>query len=353
MNFINETKLEAGWTLGFQPDGREFLVVAVKATYLIPENGKDPTLADVQVPLTEADEFTGEPGFSATLYETDYAHRKPLCDVLLNGSAYAPGGRPTDRVTVALRVGSMNKSFNVVGNRVWDRILLMLTPRYPTPFTKLPITYDRAFGGVDAAKDNPEKKKTYLKNPVGVGYYPLTMGKVLIGKPLPNTEEIGRPVKSTTGKFRPMAFGPIGRNVESRVRYAGTYDQNWLDHRAPFWPDDFDYRYFQSAPPDQQIPYPKGGEQVVIKNLSPRGTISFQLPKISMPILIVPYSSQEKQLHAVIDTVLMEPDHNRFMVTWRASLPLRRDCFELKKVVVDEIAQDYNEYAERCGTCGG
>jgi len=66
MNFVNETKFEADWTLGFEPDGRELLVVAIKATFQIPKNGDEPELAEEQVPLTEADEFTGEPGFSAT-----------------------------------------------------------------------------------------------------------------------------------------------------------------------------------------------------------------------------------------------------------------------------------------------
>ena len=45
-----------------------------------------------------ADTFTGEPGFSAPVYEVDFAPRKPRCDVLLVGSAYAPEGRPATRV---------------------------------------------------------------------------------------------------------------------------------------------------------------------------------------------------------------------------------------------------------------
>jgi hypothetical protein len=338
MDFVNESKVEAGWTLGFQPDGRELLVVVVKAAYLIPENGEEPSLADEQVPLTEADEFTGEPGFSATLYETDYAHRKPFCDVLLNGSAYAPGGRPTDRVTVGLRVGLMNKSFNVVGDRAWDKNLLLVSPTHPRPFTQIPITYNRAYGGVDMDEGNPKKVETYLKNPVGVGYYPLTKRKALIGKSLPNTEKIGQPVKTNKGDYEPMSFSPIGRNFESRIPYVGTYDQNWLNHKAPFWPDDFDYRYFQSTPPDQQIPYPKRGEKVVLKNLTPQGITSFRLPKMSMPILFIPYRGEEQQLAPVVDTVLIEPDQGRFMLTWRTSLPLRRNCFELKRVVAGGVA---------------
>jgi hypothetical protein len=332
--------MEAGWTLGFQPDGRELLIVAIKGTFSIPANGEeDAPLTETQVPLTESDEFTGEPGLSAPLYESDYAHRKPLCDVLLNGSAYTPGGQPAKRVTVALRVGSMKKSFNVIGDRVWRKRLFSAKPSRPKPFTRLPITYDRAFGGVDVTEKKPDKVQTYLKNPIGVGYYPLTKRKALVGKPLPNTEEIGNRVKKIKGKYQPMSFGPIGRNFESRIPLAGTYDQDWLDHRTPFFPNDFDYRYFQAAPADQQIPYPRGGEEVVLENLTPEGITKFRLPMKPMPILFISYQGKDQQLDAVIDTVVIEPDQCRFMLTWRASLPLRRNCFELEQVVVGKTLE--------------
>lgn len=337
MDFVNETKVESGWTLGFEPDGRELLVVAIKATFQIPKNGEEPELAQEQVPLTEADEFTGEPGFSATLYETDYAHRKPFCDVLLNGSAYAPDGRPKNSVRVALRVGSMNKSFNVVGDRMWDRLILYTKPTPHRPFVRIPITYDRAYGGADKHPDKIDKIKTYTKNPIGVGYYPYSNGKHLIGKPLPNTEEIGKPIKSKNGNYLPMSFGPIGRNFKSRIPFVGTYNQEWLDYVAPFWPDDFDYRYFQATSPDQQIPYPKGGEMVILQNLTPEGLTKFQIPRLSMPVIFVQYRGKDIIKEAVLDTILIEPDHKRFMLTWRVPLPFKKNCFELKQVITGDM----------------
>src|SRR5262249_15637020 len=145
-----ETRFEAGWTVGFDRDGRELLVVAVKGTFTFDENGAEPELAPDQLPLVESDSFTGEPGFSAVRDEVDYAHHKPACDVLLNGSAYAPKGKPVTRVTVSVELGGIRKSFDVVGDREWDADGLLgyrTTP--PKPFLTMPITYDRAFGGVD------------------------------------------------------------------------------------------------------------------------------------------------------------------------------------------------------------
>src|SRR4051812_43606833 len=117
MELVNFTTLPVGYTTGYQSDGRELLVVAVKATFTIPAPREDPKLSAEQAPLTETDEFSGDPGFSAPVHEIDFAVRKPRCDVLFNGSAYAPGGKPVERLTVALRVGAWTKSFDVVGNR--------------------------------------------------------------------------------------------------------------------------------------------------------------------------------------------------------------------------------------------
>ena len=90
MDFVNQSGVEAGWTWGLERDGRELIIVVIKATYDLPETGAEATLSSEQAKLTEADEFTGEPGLSAPRYETDYSHRKLRCDVLLNGSAHSP-----------------------------------------------------------------------------------------------------------------------------------------------------------------------------------------------------------------------------------------------------------------------
>lgn len=348
MELVNQTKMQAGWTLGFEPDGRELLVVVVKGTFVMPFNDEEAVLAEEQVALTESDQFTGEPGFSATLYESDYAHRKPLCDVVLNGSAYAPGGRPTTKVRVCLQVGEMKKSFLVVSDRVWQKGWFFgVKPSKPLPFIRLPITYDRAFGGADKDERKPDKVATYAKNPIGMGFYPLAGKKALIGKPLPNTCEIGKVVTKRKGKYQPMSFGFIGRNVPPRPSFSGTYDQTWLDNRAPFWPANFDYQYFQAAPPDQQIPYPAGGEQVTLENLTPHGYTSFRLPTLELPILVLPYRGKDQEFTPVIDTILLEPDQQRFMLTWRVSLPLRKNCFEVRQVVVGKTLVEHYRAASR------
>src|SRR5262245_12375104 len=107
--------MPAVYTLGRDVEGRERVVVVVKGTFAIPETPAPASLAETQLPHALTDEFTGEPATSATTYESDFAPGKPRCDVLLNGTAYAPAGRKARTVRVALRLGSMTKSFDVVG----------------------------------------------------------------------------------------------------------------------------------------------------------------------------------------------------------------------------------------------
>lgn len=333
MNFVNETAMVANWTTGFDAEGRELLIVVVKGTFTLEPGRVEPSLAPApeQAPLIEADEFTGEPGSSAPRYETDFAHFKPHCDVIFDGCAYAPEGRPSTSVVVGLRVGPLTKSFEVVGARAWSygRVAgVAISPAQP--FVRQPFNYDVAFGGTDAS--DPTKVATYLANPVGRGFgrHP----QAIDGKPLPVTQGIGEPVRDPGGSYAPMALGPIGRSWTPRSGFAGTYDQRWLDTQAPFWPDDFDHRYFQAAPPDQWIAHPRGGEDIVLENLTPEGLRHHRLPRVDLPILLVEQSGKFVEHQPKLDTISIEPELARLSLTWRLRHALRRDPFELREVVV-------------------
>ena len=323
--------------MGMRPDGRELLVVVVKGTFLIPKTTEEAILIPEQVPLVMVDTYTGEPGFSATVYESDYAPVKPRCDILLLGSAYAPGGRPAEKVTVSLRVGGLRKHFDVVGNRVWINGASGITPSRPQPFTVMPTSYDTAFGGLDNLNPDPETHRAYMMNTVGRGFYPTAKADLIHGKLLPNTEESGNPVTKTDGSYRPMSFSPIGRGWQPRLQFAGTYDQNWIDNVFPFLPADFDERYYQSAPPDQQMDYLHGGEEVELVNLTAIGRTVFTLPKIEMPFTFYLRNYEHEDVDAVADTLILEPDLDRFSILWRASRPLRKNIFEVAQVIVGRM----------------
>jgi hypothetical protein len=346
MKLLNATRMQANYAMGMEPSGRELLVVVVKGTFQLPRPGEEATLAAEQNPLVDSDLFTGEPGFSAPLYESDYAPFKPRCDVLLNGSAYAPGGRPARRVTVSLRFGSLSKSFQVVGDRYWIGAGLGVVSSAPQPFTVMPISYDSAFGGIDAAHPDPARHVYFDRNHAGIGYHRQTEREFIDGTPLPNTEEISVPVTNPQGSYQPMSFGSIARAWVPRVKFTGTYDQNWLDNIFPFLPPDFDNRYYQAAPPDQQIDYPQGGEAVILENLTPTGTLAFNLPRVKVPVRYYPRGEDDREVQAVIDTIMIEPDLERFTMTWRSSLALKRNMFEVEQVLVGEMPRSWHRARE-------
>ena len=340
MQLDNTTPFAAGYTLGIEPSGREHLVVAVKGTFTIPDrDGDTALLAPEQAPLVMADEFWGEPGFSATRYEVDFALRKPRCDVLLNGSAYAPDGRPAERVRVGLELGSLRKSFTVVGDRRWTGTSAGPRPGPPEPFTTMPITYDRAFGGSDPIDPDATCRTAYMPNPVGCGYHEARHGLAIIGHPVPNTEESHDPIELPWGSYRPMSLGAIGRNFAERIAHAGTYDQGWQDNTFPFLPADFDLRYYQAAPEDQQIEHPEGGEAMQLLNLTPTGRARFRLPTLDVPIMVFKEGGEEESLKGTLDTIIIEPDFGRLMLVWRASVPLQRSMFEIEEVIVGRMSR--------------
>ena len=287
--------MEAACSIGREPNGREHLVVVAMGTFNIPSGDEEPQLTQKQMPLVEADVFTGEPGLSAPVYEMNFALRKLRCDVLLNGNAYSPDGKPTRKVRVGLKVGSVLKSFNVVGDRVWRASWMGIRASRPKEFVKMPISYDRAFGGMDTFHPNKTKHSAYMQNPVGLGYHKNLSVKYVNNTPLPNTEELDDPILRPDKLYRPMSFGAVGRGWQPRLGLAGTYDKKWLDNDFPFLPSDFSDEYYQAGPTDQQLPYPKGGEEVILLNLTPEGKTVFKLPALELPIEFFPKNGKVKK----------------------------------------------------------
>lgn len=346
MELINCTRMAAGYTLGMEPSGRELLVVVVKGTFRLPaEQGARLTLHEDQAPLVLSDVFFGEPGVSAPKYEVDFAPRKRRCDVLLHGHGYAPGGRPTERMAVELRIGDWSKSFSVVGDRAWYS---SGGPRAtaPAPFTRMPLSYDYAFGGVDSRHPDPARHAAFWPNPVGRGFHQHLAGKWLEGSPLPNTEESGAAILEPDGAYRPMSFGGLGRHWQPRSGFAGTYDQHWLDNVSPFLPADFDEAYYHAAPADQQLPLPVGEQNVLLQNLTAAGRSEFVLPHFEAPIYVLPKSGPREEFKAPLDTIMIEPDLERVTLTWRVARALRKSLFEVRQVLVGRKGKEWWQQRE-------
>ncbi len=203
MDLVNATRMAAAWTVALDPSGREHVVVVVKGTFLFPEvDGAPAELADEQVPPVMADTFTGAPGFSAPVYEADFPLRKPRCDVLLNATAHAPEGRPAQRVRVGVKLGAWSKIIDVVGDRLWRQAGPVPGPEAPQPFLTMPITYDRAFGGMDDT--NPELGRRLPPQSRRQRLWPRPIGRAASRPPTPQHRGAGRSREAARG----AAIGP-------------------------------------------------------------------------------------------------------------------------------------------------
>jgi hypothetical protein len=131
-----------------------------------------------------------------------------------------------------------------------------------------------------------------------------------------------------------MSLGPLGRGWPGRIEFAGAYDEAWLAEAFPFLPADFDDRYHQSAPPDQQIPYPVGGEGVAMRNLTRSGYEAFRLPSLDLPVVFARRRKEDRPGAASVDARLFDAERRRLSVLWRATLPIERDIFEVAEAIV-------------------
>lgn len=332
--------IDASVTVAPDLQGREHLVVVAKASWRIPQSGQraKPIIPEL---LANADIYCGEPGLSALRYGNDLAPFKPRCDIIFDACAHATDGKEVKELIAGFRVGSLTKHLKVVGNRHWRKRVGFLTLSNAELFQSMPLHYDRAFGGSLAyeGKKGAPMADTYLLNPAGCGWAGKNTLATLINTPAPNLEAIEDPIKSANGSHAPIAFGPIPPHWQLRSLFQGTLDEEWQKKRFPFLPLDFDDRYYQMAPPDQQMEYPKGGEEVVLVNLL-KGIphLGFSLPMLHrMPIRILTKNRRTQLVMPVVDTLHFETELMRFSAIWRARIPLQRHVQEIDTVAVGNI----------------
>ncbi len=309
-------------------DGAEVWLVVVKCTFGVLPDGSS-SIAAEQPEVLRLPLHYGEASSSSIKYDADLVLTKTTTDILLLGKAHAPGSRPVSELQVEMGVGPINKQLHVCGARTWSSG----AASSPEPFVSMPLDYERAFGGVDQGSGAPQRQWD-TRNPVGVGF--ATESGHLEGRPLPSIEYGNNRFNTWSDRPEPAGYGPLCSHWSSRARYAGTYDHTWMEERQPLLPMDFDERFFQSAPADQQADqFLEGGEMVRLKNLTPSGFLQFVLPRVSLHFETL-FSNGERAVHErrKLHTVIIEPEFPRLSLVWHTSLPCHGKVQKLKGTVV-------------------
>lgn len=335
MNFLNSTPLTVVPLFLTNRHGAETLLVIVKGTWRI---GKDGTLsaAEEQVPIRLEPAYSGDPTESSLIHDTDVVLEKPGTDCILLGHAWAPEVG-VGSVDVTFAVGPVRKTVRVFGERVWMKCLGMVSMSKPAPFEKIPIVYERAFGGADASWPDPNDHEFSLENPVGLGFLARKTRLVIDDARLPNLEDPANLIKKPTDRPWPAGFGPIPPHWHPRACYAGTYDDQWRKYLSPLPPEDMDSRFYSSASPGlASARHLKGSEKVLVENASGFGRLLFQLPGVA-PSVSAHIGAVANELAMRLDTVIVEPDEERLVLVWRGRLPVHGRLHEIGAVRVGMI----------------
>jgi len=271
------------------------LTVIVKAA-LEPVDGDLMRLVG-PVKLELSDHHIDDDPTRSLLTASDVVPYRPRADVWLTGHACAPAARPV-AVSIArlalYRDGRaiIDKSVHVVGKRT-------SAAQSPVPFSRMPLVYERAFGGIG-----------FDANPVGVG---------ADERPLwPNIVDPRDPE-------RPAGFGPVSRYWKLRRAKVSTALRRQLEEATPQVPADMPWTYFQAAPLDQRVDFLRGDEWLVLDGVHPAiSRLQTRLPKLQGVARLFAQGSggveSGQAVALVADALSIDADRQRCALTWRGSV---------------------------------
>ncbi len=239
---------------------------------------------------------------------------KPKAEFLVSGKYYAPGGEPVTGGEVRVVLGHQSKSLYVFGDREW----VMGVPSEAEKMTEMPLEYSRAYGGAN-----------YPANPVGIGYDELR---------LPNIEHPDHLLTSAKASVPPAGLSVMDVRSEQRLKYQGTYDENYLQQYYPGYPADFDWHSFLCAAQDQwSNDYYAGNESFELHNLHPeKPLIAGRLPGYRARCFLEKEKGDSlREVSLNLDTVWFFPEKDLGMLIWRGGLDVEDDeADDLYRVMV-------------------
>lgn len=334
MHVINNTPHNATSLVLMDHAGAETLLVVVKGTWTIGKDGKL-SVADEQMPILSEPVYSGEPGKSSLINDTDVVLAKPGTDCALFGHAWALEAR-VSYVDITFSVGPVKKQARVFGERRWlkNRIGMASISKI-APIEKVALIWENAFGGADTSWQDPAVHEFCLENPVGLGIMATKSNINIDGQLLPCVESPAELIQKPGQRPKPTGFGMIAPYWQPRAGYAGTYDEHWRKNINPLPPDDLDPRFYSSSAPGLCSPkHLTGTEQVLVEGASRQGTILFDLPGIK-PKAAVRCRQREDDVQMQLDTVFVEPDESRLVLIWRGTMNVHAKVQDIVQVSVD------------------
>lgn len=322
---VNQTGMMLGWVPGRARFPKFSLSLIVKGTFVL-RPGEAASLAEEPLEL-RGDEFFDEDPEASLRYDSDFAYFKPRADLLLVGNCHVPGGQERPACRVVFQVGQVARTLAVFGDRYRSKTSDgRWQSSEPQPFSTMELRYEKAFGGAG-----------FERNPVGKGRGVVTRDDGKRWWPLPNIMDPRGSLESPEQVSEPAGFGPLARGWPQRASMVGTYDDAWLEKRWPWFAEDFDWGYFNAAPPPlQKSDYLTGDEDLYFENLHPTiPEFHSRLPGLRVRCFLNQREEpgQEgpsfREVPLRLDTLWVDMPAERLVLVWRG--------------VADVASEDYAE----------
>lgn len=324
--FCNNTSFPAQAVPSLDAKARDVVIVVTKATF---EVGKDGALAPAREPVAiRMNDVAYNPDSATTSlrYPTDLCVEKGGTDVVVVGEAFSP--RPAASVDVAIQARDRTAVLRVHGRRFFLPSPMGLSISPATPFERMPVVFEKAYGGVteDFTVIEP-------RNWAGVGV--AKRAKDLEGKPAPQIEHPSKPHCTGLDRHPPVGCGAIMTHWSPRRELAGTFDDLWRMTRMPALPIDFDIRFNNVAHPSLIFhPFLQPGEVVSVLGMSEE-LVRFAIPNLGLVVRARTDHVGTQQVALQVDTILIEPGLRRVELTARAAFPTGRGHAVLRELTLD------------------
>lgn len=324
MELINQTAVACDVQVspieGSDPERRYGLITA-KATFVVDEREHVALDTQAPYPLFAEDEKT----LLGTFPSDAVPRRDPAFEVMVLGSVYGGGKR---RQLVELSVGTHRRTLLVSGDRHW---LTRERHSEPVPFNRVPMTWDRAYGGsVECWID--EHSALDLEHPMnkfGLGFdaekLAADVGKAFKApegyprlppgwrRPLPNIEDPERPMRSWDDDPRPICWAPLPTDIGEHLRRA---HDHMAEHHEGMSEEAMIEMVYQRAHPDWIVPLPAAEAPVILKGMTKKQAWRFALPRLRV---LADYEIGEATgTHTLAPQMLMLlPDESRLYIVYR------------------------------------
>jgi len=144
--------------------------------------------------------------------------------------------------------------------------------------------------------------------------------------PIPNLQPLGTFVATRADTFTPIGYGPIAPNWPGRTQWLGRHAASFssADWEKKPLPEGFDPRYFQSAPPDQQVQEIRPDERIVLEFLHVEyARLVPPLPGLRPRVMVDRATGEHESVPLVADTLWIDTDRGICTVVWRGRIGLR------------------------------